>query len=163
MGLRGPQGRQGEPGCDGADGRIDTYAYLYTTHPLSDCTLVDFTSAGPVEGSICPQGRKIRLEESADYALWFTVNPGEAACVALQLNCRPVPGGTYAGNGMAIIRASAGDEVGLCVSGCGGCGPECGCDTVTASILILKLASHCHPPRHPCAHQECEACEEEAE
>ena len=156
-GPRGPQGPKGEPGCDGEDGRIDTYAYLYTTHHLSDCSLVDFTSAGPVAGHLSPLGKKIRFHESADYAIWFTVDPREAECAVLQLNCHPVPGGTYAGSGMAIIRVHAGDELGLCVSGCGGCGPECGCDTVTASVLILKLGAHCHR-EHPCEEREHHGC-----
>ena len=107
-------------------------------------------------------GRKIRLHESADYAVWFHVDSREAECAVLQLNCRPVPGGTYAGPGMAIVRARAGDELALCVSGCGGCGPDCGCEAVTASILVLKLKPHCHHGDCDCdhdkPHEDCHRC-----
>ena len=102
------------------------------------------------------------LEETADYAVWFTVEHRQTDCVELQLNCHPVPGGTYAGNGMAIVRARAGDELTLCVTGCGGHGPDCGCHAVTTSLLVLKLGNHCEPEPHcePCQrwedHYECE-------
>ena len=158
-GPRGPQGPQGcpgtkgEPGCDGRDGEIDTYAYLYTTHALTEGAPVEL-GCGSTAGHIRPHGRKVVLEESADYAVWFTADPREADCVELRLNCRPIPGGTYAHSGMAIVRAHAGDELALCVNGCGGCGPDCGCDAVTASLLILKLGpgrDHCHRhEREPC-------------
>jgi len=125
---------------------------------------VDFECVGRVEGQIAPRGRRVRLEESADYAVWFQVDPREADCVILQLNCHPVPGATYAGSGMVILRAHAGDELSLCVSGCGGCGPECGCEAVTASLLVLKLKAHCrHEEDRDCDHrhghrEDCHGC-----
>jgi len=153
----GPQGPKGEPGCDGRDGRdgaIDTYAYLFTTHPIPEGA-VDLNCEGPVAGHITPRGKVVVLEESADYAVWFTLAHAEADCAELRLNCHPVPGGTYAGNGMAIVRARAGDELTLCATGCGGHGPNCGCHAVTASLLVLKLADRCH--HHEQDHH-CEPC-----
>ena len=151
MGPRGERGEHGRDGCDGRDGAIDTYAYLFTTHSLTEGAAVDLNCHGPVAGHITPRGRKVVLEETADYAVWFTAEHREADCVELRLNCKPIPGGTYAGNGMVIVRACAGDELTLCATGCGGHGPDCGCHAVTASLLILKLGDRCHhhePPRH---------------
>jgi len=163
QGPRGPRGERGEPGehgCDGRDGAIDTYAYLFTTHPLTDGAAVEFEGRGPVAGGIRPRDKKVVLEETADYAVWFAVATHETDCVELRLNCRPVPGGTYAGNGMAIVRACAGDELTLCVAGCGVHGPNCGCHAVTASILVLKLGDRCH--HHAPEHERtCRDCKEQ--
>ena len=155
-GRPGSRGPQGEPGCDGRDGRdgaVETYAYLYSTCPLEECTLVTLPCAGPVEGHIHPHGKKVQLGESGDYAVWFTVDTKEVDCVTLELNDKPVPGGTYAGTGMAIVRAHAGDCLALCVSGCGECGPHCRTEPVTASLLILKLGGRRE-------HGHCTVCEE---
>jgi len=102
-----------------------------------------------VAGGIAPLGNKVVLEESGDYAVWFSVNPREAACVELKLNCRPVAGGKAVQQGMTILRASAGDELAVCVDGCGSCEPDCGCDAVKASLLVLKLAAR-HDEREAC-------------
>jgi len=159
----GPEGPRGERGCDGRDGErgeIDTYAYLFTTEELCEGA-VDLDCHGPVEGRIRPRGTKVVLEESADYAVWFTVAHNQTDCVELRLNCHAVPGGTYAGNGMVIVRARAGDELTLCVKGCGGHGPDCGCHAVTASLLILKLADRhkrCHDKDH--CEESCPHCED---
>jgi hypothetical protein len=149
MGPRGPRGERGEPGVNGLDGEIDTYAYLYTTEPLDGCAPVDFDRAGAIAGGIAPHGRKVVLEESADYAIWFSANAQEADCVELKQNCHTVAGGTYAKSGMAIIRAEAFDELSVVVSGHCSCGPDCGCEAVNASLLILKLG----PKKMHCTHQ----------
>jgi len=121
-----------------------------------------------VAGYITPRGKKVVLEETADYAVWFVVAPREADCVELRLNCKPVPGGIYPGNGMAIVRAHAGDELTLCVTGCGIPSAECGCHAVTASLLVLKLGDRCHhhEPEHsrePCHCEENDAYEQYSE
>jgi len=63
---------------------------------------------------------------------------------------------------MAIVRAHAGDELSLCVTGCGGCGKDCGCHAVTASLLILKLGERHHHEK-PCheKHEHCHHCEDQ--
>jgi len=110
-----------------------------------------------MRGAILPCGREVVLEESADYAVWFTIDAREADCVTLEHNGCPVPGGKYQKNGMAIIHADCGDKLSLCVSGDCGFGPNCGCESVTASLLILKLGpkklhcTHCpHEEKHCC-------------
>jgi len=148
----GPQGPQGEHGCDGRDGMVDTYAYVFTTCALTEGEPVDFPCTGSVAGGIAPHGRKVVLEESGDYAVWFSANPREADCVELKQNCKPVAGGIYAHQGMVILRACAGDELAVCVNGCGSCGPDCGCDAVKASLLVLKLGARCEHDGCHCHH-----------
>jgi len=155
-GPMGPEGPRGERGCDGRDGehgKFETYAYLFTTQKLGEGA-IDLDCKGPIEGHIKPRGTKVVIEETADYAVWFTAAHSETDCLELRLNCHPIPGGTYAGNGMVIVRACAGDELTLCARGCGGHGPNCGCHAVTASLLILKLADR-HGHHHKRDHESC--------
>jgi len=99
-----------------------------------------------------PRGREVVLEESADYAVWYSADAREADCVTLQLDGCPVAGGTYAKTGMAIVGADCGAKLSLCVSGECRFGPHCGCDAVKASLLVLKLG----PKRMHCTHEVCD-------
>ena len=158
MGPRGPRGRDGR---DGADGIFDTYAYLYTSFPLQNCNRVDFARSGAVSGGISPHGKKITLQESGDYAVWVSVKDGSVRTAELQRNGKVVPGGTFSGDGMAIVRAHAGDCLSVCVKTRCDCNtPDCDCGAVTASILILKLSSSHHRPSC-CDHPESCDCNRE--
>jgi len=103
------------------------------------------------------------LEESADYAVWFTVDAREADCVELRQNGHKVAGGAYARSGMAIVRAERHDELSVCVTGHCACGAvNCGCEAVKAGLLILKLgAKRMHCTHHDCGEHEYDIYEEE--
>ena len=140
-GERGPCGPCGPQGIPGPAGKIDTYAYLYTTRCLKEGCEVAFDCIGSIAGCVSfkPGSTKVVLEDSGDYAIWFSVAKTEAACASLCLNGCIVPGTVYADSGMAIVRAKAGDCLSLKASGCKSCGADCGCKEVTASLLIMKF------------------------